>query len=99
MACLSRNRFFGITSVGLGLFLVASLAGSQTEQSGETVAIDTDDLGGVVTGTAGPEAGVWVIAETLDFDTKFRKIVVGPSDGCDRELDGVGCEHKAKQAS
>ena len=24
----------------------------------------------------GPEAGVWVIAETTDFQTKFRKIVV-----------------------
>ena len=40
------------------------------------VAIDNDDIGGVVTGAKGPEAGVWVIAETADFQTKFRKIVV-----------------------
>ena len=35
-----------------------------------------DDIAGVVTGAAGPEAGVWVIAETGDFDTSFRKTVV-----------------------
>ena len=38
--------------------------------------LDADDIGGVVRGPNGPEAGVWVIAETDDFDTKFRKIVV-----------------------
>ncbi len=35
-----------------------------------------DDIAGVVTSAAGPEAGVWVIAETGDFDTSFRKTVV-----------------------
>src|ERR1700690_3776538 len=40
------------------------------------VAIDADDIGGVVTAARGPEAGVWVIAETNDLPTKFRKIVV-----------------------
>ncbi len=38
--------------------------------------LDADDIGGVVRSAAGPEAGVWVIAETDDFDTRFRKIVV-----------------------
>ena len=33
-------------------------------------------IGGVVTGSSGPEAGVWVIAETTDLPTKFAKIVV-----------------------
>ena len=37
---------------------------------------DEDDIGGVVTGPNGPEAGVWVIAETADLPTKFAKIVV-----------------------
>ena len=36
---------------------------------------------GVVTSAAGPEAGVWVIAETDDLDTVFRKIVVTGDDG------------------
>ena len=40
------------------------------------VAIDADDIGGMVTSPAGPEAGVWVIAETSDLATKYRKIVV-----------------------
>jgi len=40
------------------------------------VPVDADDIGGVVAGAKGPEAGVWVIAETSDFQTKLRKIVV-----------------------
>ena len=35
-----------------------------------------DDLTGVVQSASGPEAGVWVIAETNDLETRFRKIVV-----------------------
>ena len=38
--------------------------------------IDSDDIGGIVTSDKGPEAGVWVIAETTDLPTKFAKIVV-----------------------
>ncbi len=40
------------------------------------VRIDADDIGGVVRSANGPEAGVWVIAETTDLPTKFAKIVV-----------------------
>src|SRR5205085_4278583 len=40
------------------------------------VSIGAADLGGVVTGPSGPEAGAWVIAETTDLPTKFAKIVV-----------------------
>jgi hypothetical protein len=40
------------------------------------IPIDADDIGGVVTGPTGPEAGVWVIAETSDLPTKFVRIVV-----------------------
>ena len=45
------------------------------QQAGE-VSIGAADLGGVVTGPNGPEAGVWVIAETADLPTKFAKMVV-----------------------
>jgi hypothetical protein len=45
------------------------------------VAIDDDDIGGVVTSANGPEAGVWVIAETDRFDTRFAKIVVTDDSG------------------
>ena len=43
---------------------------------GDSVAVDADNIAGVVTSAKGPEAGVWVIAETTDFGTRFRKIVV-----------------------
>jgi len=46
------------------------------QSSRANVAIDSDDIGGAVTSSKGPEAGVWVIAETNDLPTKFRKIVV-----------------------
>ena len=45
------------------------------------VAIDPDDIGGVVTSANGPEAGVWVIAETSDLPTKFARIVVTDDQG------------------
>jgi hypothetical protein len=45
------------------------------------VSIGDSDLGGVVTSAAGPEAGVWVIAETRELPTKFVKIVVTDDQG------------------
>ena len=56
------------------------LIGCQTE-SPSSVAIDDDDIGGVVTSTNGPEAGVWVIAETNDLGTMFARIVVTDDQG------------------
>ena len=56
---------------------VVVLGARQTRQAAtDAVAIDKDDIGGVVTGPKGPEAGVWVIAETADLGTKFVRIVV-----------------------
>src|SRR2546425_2324894 len=67
------------TNAGLGLAicLVASLGGfSAPQPAGETIPIDSDDVGGVVSGPHGPEPGVWVIAETTDLPTRFVRIVV-----------------------
>src|SRR5262252_4639401 len=47
----------------------------------QQVRIDADDIGGVVTGAKGPEAGVWVVAETKDLPTKYIKIVVTDDQG------------------
>ena len=59
------------------LLLGAPLAGLGARQNaGDAVRIDADDIGGVVTSSKGPEAGVWVIAETRDQPTPLRKIVV-----------------------
>jgi len=43
--------------------------------------IDNDDIGGVVRGPHGPEAGVWVIAETTDLPTRLIKSVVTDDQG------------------
>ena len=50
-------------------------------QQGPAVAIDNDDIGGVVSGPKGPEAGVWVIAETTDLPTRYTKSVVTDDQG------------------
>src|ERR1700686_3524291 len=45
------------------------------------VPIKKTDIGGVVTSPNGPEAGVWVIAETHDLPTRYAKIVVTDDQG------------------
>src|SRR5437867_8138390 len=62
--------------------LVVSFTWVQAQQrNGATVAIDNDDIGGVVTSAKGAEAGVWVIAETTDLPAKFVKTVVTDDQG------------------
>ena len=46
------------------------------QAAGSEVRIGAGDIGGTVASSRGPEAGVWVIAETQDFQTRFAKIVV-----------------------
>jgi hypothetical protein len=66
-----------VMAVGCAVIVTVTLAGTAGIQTtGQAVSIDADDLGGVVTGPKGPEAGVWVIAETTELPTKFAKIVV-----------------------
>src|SRR6516225_2839243 len=47
----------------------------------QNVDVGSTDIGGVVTSSKGPEAGVWVIAETTDLPTKFARIVVTDDKG------------------
>jgi hypothetical protein len=68
-----------LASGTLALVLLATLTASS--QQPPTVAIDQDDIGGVVRGPKGAEAGVWVIAETKDLKTTFRKMVVTDDQG------------------
>ena len=69
--------------LGVAAIALLALAGAPSQPVAQTsaVAIDNDDIGGVVTGPKGPEAGVWVIAETTDLPTKFAKIVVTDDQG------------------
>src|SRR5579883_2699036 len=46
-----------------------------------TVDISAHDIGGQVIGEKGPEAGVWIIAETRDLPTKYAKVVVTDDQG------------------
>ena len=50
-------------------------------ESPPAIAIDADDIAGVVRSSDGPEAGVWVIAETSEFSTRFARIVVSDDQG------------------
>ncbi|MBI3374526.1 MAG: carboxypeptidase regulatory-like domain-containing protein [Betaproteobacteria bacterium] len=64
-----------------GIAIAASLVfvpAAVSAPKGRAAAIDmgSTDIAGVVAGPKGPEAGVWVIAETTDLPTKFARIVV-----------------------
>ncbi len=64
----------------LGLLLTCFLS-FVSYNSLAQVKISPVDIGGVVKGVSGPEAGVWVIAETNDLPTKFAKIVITDDQG------------------
>src|SRR5882762_2579362 len=68
-----------LSALLLGLGVIVFFATSSVRMSGQggaAPAIDNDDIGGVVTGAQGPEAGVWVIAETHSTPTRLIKSVV-----------------------
>ncbi len=74
---MTKKLSVPLVTLGAAVLVVASFAGTgAVQQSGAQVQIDNNDLGGVVTGPRGPEAGVWVIAETTGLPTRFVKIVV-----------------------
>jgi hypothetical protein len=71
-----------VITVVLGAFLATTMAAiSAAQDTSPPVALDEDDLGGVVSSTNGREAGVWVIAETTDLPTRYTKIVVTDDQG------------------
>src|SRR5262245_59112778 len=71
-----------LVALSIASLLSACSSGSSSDaaKSGE-VQVDSDDIGGVVASAKGPEAGVWVIAETSDLATRFAKIVVTDDQG------------------
>ena len=74
---MSRKRalYLGVAALALAWLIAPA------PLSAQGVAIDADDIGGVVTGPNGPEAGVWVIAETTDLPTRYTKSVVTDDQG------------------
>lgn len=71
----------------LGIFIVAALLATTlagwlpAQQKAAGVSVGATDVGGVVTSSKGAEAGVWVVAESLDLPTKFVRIVVTDDQG------------------
>ncbi len=63
-------------SIG-AVFLFSFMSGLQAA----SVKVSSQDIGGTVKGVKGPEAGVWVIAETMDLPTKFAKVVTTDDQG------------------
>jgi hypothetical protein len=76
----TKALYSSVAAIALAALVVAAPAPVQAQQDAG-VSIGATDLGGVVTGPKGPEAGVWVIAETADLPTKMVKIVVTDDQG------------------
>jgi hypothetical protein len=67
--------FAGLVAIGIAGCLI-TMRTSLNAQQNATVKIKAADIGGVVSSGKGPEAGVWVIAETTDLPTRYIKEVV-----------------------
>ena len=76
---LRQVLFSTVGAIGIAAMAVAMPVPAGAQQA--AVQIDKDDIGGVVTGPSGPEAGVWVIAETTELATKYAKTVVTDDQG------------------
>src|ERR1700721_407020 len=78
----TRNTLYlGVAAVAIALAFGVASTPASAQQSAAAVSIGATDIGGVVTGPNGPEAGVWVIAETTDLPTKMSKTVVTDDQG------------------
>jgi len=73
-------RVFG-AGLAAGLLLCATAGADASAPAQSELKVAADDIGGTVSSARGPQAGVWVIAETRDFQTRFAKIVVTDSAG------------------
>jgi hypothetical protein len=81
----NRTGLKGFLLAGLAATLAVALPNAlpmmHAGKRASAVEVGGSDIGGVVTSSKGPEAGVWVIAETKDLPTKYAKIVVTDDQG------------------
>jgi len=68
---MKTKLYWSLAVIGVVALLAACAAQMGAQEGGGGSVLD-----GVVTSSKGPEAGVWVIAETTNLPTKFTKIVV-----------------------
>ena len=78
---LTRTLSALAATLSVAALIAAAPMSSALAQGTATVAIDNDDIGGVVRSSAGPEAGVWVIAETRELGVRFIRTVVTDDQG------------------
>jgi hypothetical protein len=77
---IRRTLYSGAAAITFAVLVVGASTPVRAQQTAP-VSIGDTDIGGVVSGPHGPEAGVWVIAETADLPTKMVKIVVTDDQG------------------
>ena len=70
-----------IFAMAIAALLGVSRPGHSAKKPAAAIPMNNNDIAGVVTSSKGPEAGVWVIAETKDLGTGYRKIVVTDDQG------------------
>jgi hypothetical protein len=75
------SLYAGVAAIAIAAGLTAPPTAPSAQQPTSAVTVGASDLGGVVSGAGGPEAGVWVIAETTDLATKFAKMVATDDEG------------------
>ena len=75
-----QSLLFSAAAITLAL-ACGSAPTTVSAQTPAAVSIGATDIGGVVSGPNGPEAGVWVIAETTDLPTRMIKSVVTDDQG------------------
>src|SRR6266704_6048670 len=77
MNSCTKTLYLGVATIAIAAFLNVPPARMQAQQNTDpAIRAGDNDLGGAVSGANGPEAGVWVIAETADLPAKFARIVV-----------------------
>ena len=73
---IARALYFsGAVAMIIAGYLMTAHTGLHAQQNA-AVQVGPNDIGGVVSSSKGPEAGVWVIAETTDLPTRYIKEVV-----------------------
>ena len=77
----TTKALYAAATVAASALLWAACGGRPAPGATDRMTSQGDDLEGVVTGARGPEAGVWVIAETSELPTKFARIVVTDDEG------------------
>jgi hypothetical protein len=75
-----RHLSASLTAVAIAALAMAC-SNSASAQQKTALNVAADAIGGQVIGPNGPEAGVWVIAETSDLPTKYAKMVVTNDSG------------------